>query len=92
MVGYMADFQSSVCDISATTSVLSSSTARLISAAFRRCFDDSFATDFMDDREDYGEQRLILFGMVEGCIAHQLSARVTRVNCCARSPLNAFGP
>ena len=58
MVGYMADFQSSVCDISATASVLSSSTARLISAAFRRCFDDSFATDFMDDREDYGEQRL----------------------------------
>jgi uncharacterized DUF497 family protein len=22
--------------------------------------------EFMDDREDYGEQRLILFGMVKG--------------------------
>ena len=37
MGGYMADFQSSVCDISATEFGLSSSTARQISAAFRRC-------------------------------------------------------
>lgn len=28
-------------------------------------FDDPFAIEFVDDREDYGEQRLILFGMVQ---------------------------
>ena len=53
----------------------------------RDAFDDPFAIDLMDDREDYREQRLIPY-----VIAHQLLARVTRVNCCARSPLNAFGP
>ncbi len=31
----------------------------------RDAFDDPFAIDFVDDREDYGEERLILFGMVE---------------------------
>ena len=45
MAGYMADFQSSVCDISATASVLSSSTARLISAAFRRCSNNATNDD-----------------------------------------------
>ena len=28
-------------------------------------FDDPFAIDFVDDRVDYGEDRLILIGMVE---------------------------
>jgi uncharacterized DUF497 family protein len=32
----------------------------------RDAFDDPFAIDFIDDRVDYGEQRVILFGMVEG--------------------------
>jgi uncharacterized protein len=31
----------------------------------RDAFDDPFAIEFVDDREDYGEQRLILMGMVE---------------------------
>jgi uncharacterized DUF497 family protein len=31
----------------------------------RDAFNDPFALDFMDDREDYGELRLILVGMVE---------------------------
>lgn len=31
----------------------------------REAFDDPFAIDFVDDREDYGEPRLILLGMVE---------------------------
>jgi uncharacterized DUF497 family protein len=31
----------------------------------RDAFDDPFAVDFVDDREDYGEDRLIIFGMVE---------------------------
>jgi uncharacterized DUF497 family protein len=31
----------------------------------RDAFDDPFAIDFVDDREDYGELRLILIGMVE---------------------------
>jgi uncharacterized DUF497 family protein len=31
----------------------------------REAFNDPFAIDFVDDREDFGEDRLILFGMVE---------------------------
>ena len=31
----------------------------------RKAFDDPFAIDFVDDREDYGEPRLILLAMVE---------------------------
>ena len=31
----------------------------------RDAFDDPFAIDFVDDRGDYGEHRLILLGMVE---------------------------
>jgi uncharacterized DUF497 family protein len=31
----------------------------------REAFDDPFAIDFVDNRADYGESRLILFGMVE---------------------------
>jgi hypothetical protein len=31
----------------------------------RDAFDDPFAIDFVDEREDYGEPRLILLGMVE---------------------------
>jgi uncharacterized DUF497 family protein len=31
----------------------------------RDAFDDPFAIDFVDDREDYGELRLILIGMVD---------------------------
>jgi len=41
----------------------------------RDAFDDPFAIDFADDREDYGEQRLILIGMVENrllVVAHTI--------------------
>jgi uncharacterized DUF497 family protein len=31
----------------------------------RAAFNDAFAIEFVDDREDYGEERLILLGMVE---------------------------
>jgi uncharacterized protein len=31
----------------------------------RQAFNDPFAIEFVDDREDYGEERLTLFGMVE---------------------------
>ena len=31
----------------------------------RGAFDDPFAIEFIDDREDYGENRVILLGMVE---------------------------
>jgi uncharacterized protein len=30
----------------------------------REAFSDPFAIDFVDDREDYGEQRVMLLGMV----------------------------
>jgi uncharacterized protein len=45
-------------------------------------FDDPFAIDFIDDREDYGEQRVILFGMVEGrllVVAHTLRGDKARI-------------
>lgn len=29
-------------------------------------FDDPFAVEFTDDREDYGEERLVIIGMTEG--------------------------
>ena len=32
----------------------------------RLAFDDPFAIERVDDREDYGEDRFILLGMVEG--------------------------
>jgi uncharacterized DUF497 family protein len=34
--------------------------------AARRVFDDPFAIDEIDDREDYGEERSNILGMVEG--------------------------
>jgi uncharacterized protein len=48
----------------------------------RDAFDDPFAVDFVDDREDYGEQRLILFGMVESrllVVAHTLRGDKLRI-------------
>lgn len=41
----------------------------------REAFNDPFAIEFVDDREDYGEDRLILFGMVENrllVVAHTI--------------------
>jgi uncharacterized DUF497 family protein len=32
----------------------------------REAFDDPFAIDFVDNREEYDEHRVILVGMVEG--------------------------
>lgn len=32
----------------------------------KEVFDDPFAIEFLDDRRDYGEERLIMMGMVEG--------------------------
>jgi uncharacterized protein len=34
--------------------------------AARLAFDDTFACDYEDTSEDYGEQRFVLIGMVEG--------------------------
>lgn len=48
----------------------------------REAFDDPFAIDFVDDREDYGEDRLILLGMVESrllVIAHTLREDKVRI-------------
>jgi uncharacterized DUF497 family protein len=32
----------------------------------REVFDDPFAVDRLDDRADYGEQRFVIIGMVDG--------------------------
>ena len=48
----------------------------------REAFNDPFAIDFADDREDYAEDRLILFGMVENrllVVAHTLRGDKVRV-------------
>jgi uncharacterized DUF497 family protein len=31
-----------------------------------RVFEDAFAIEFLDDRQDYGEERFVIFGMVDG--------------------------
>jgi len=51
----MADFQSSVCDISATASCFHRARHARFLPLFAAAFDDPFAIDLMDDREDYGE-------------------------------------
>jgi len=48
----------------------------------REAFNDPFAIDFVDDREDYGEHRLILLGMVDNrllTVAHALRADKVRI-------------
>jgi uncharacterized protein len=45
----------------------------------RRVFDDAFAIERLDDREDYGEERFIILGMVDGRVL-SLSTR------CATGP------
>jgi uncharacterized DUF497 family protein len=48
----------------------------------REAFNDPFAIDFVDDREDYGEDRLILCGMVENrllVVAHTLRGDKVRI-------------
>jgi uncharacterized DUF497 family protein len=48
----------------------------------RDAFDDPFAIDFVDDREDYGEQRVILLGMAESrvlVVAHTLRGDKVRI-------------
>jgi uncharacterized protein len=48
----------------------------------RDAFDDPFAIDFVDDREDYREHRLILVGMVESrllVVAHTLRGDKVRI-------------
>ena len=31
-------------------------------------FEDPFAVEFLDDRQDYGEERFVLIGMVDGYV------------------------
>jgi uncharacterized protein len=48
----------------------------------RQAFNDPFAIDFVDDREDFSEDRLILFVMVENrllVVAHSLRGDKVRI-------------
>jgi uncharacterized DUF497 family protein len=48
----------------------------------RQAFADPFAIEFVDDREDYGEDRLILLGMVDNrllVVVHTLRADKVRI-------------
>ena len=38
--------------------------------AAREVFQDPFAIDWLDDREDYGETRFVTLGMVEGRVLY----------------------
>jgi uncharacterized DUF497 family protein len=40
----------------------------------KRVFDDPFAAEFPDDREDYNEDRFAIIGMVEGHILYVIYA------------------
>lgn len=45
-------------------------------------FDDPFAIELLDDRENYGEDRYVTIGMVEGrllCVAYTIRGDVIRV-------------
>jgi uncharacterized protein len=59
-------------------------------------FDDPFAIDFIDDREDYGEDRFILLGIVDNrllVVAHTLRDDKPRiVSACECKPLNPRRP
>jgi uncharacterized DUF497 family protein len=36
----------------------------------KEVFNDPFAIEFLDDRQDYGEERLVMVGMVEDRLFH----------------------
>lgn len=36
----------------------------------KKVFQDPFAVEFLDDRQDYGEQRFVILGMVDGCVLY----------------------
>jgi uncharacterized DUF497 family protein len=48
----------------------------------REAFDDPFGIEFVDDRENYGEYRVILLGMVDSrvlVVAHTLRGEKVRI-------------
>lgn len=48
----------------------------------RDVFGDPFAIDWLDEREDYGEERFIIIGMVESrllFVAHAMRRNVIRI-------------
>jgi hypothetical protein len=50
--------------------------------AARRAFDDPFAIERLDDREDYGEDRYVIIGMVDGrilCVVYTLRNGAIRI-------------
>jgi uncharacterized protein len=54
-------------------------------------FKDSFATGFLDDREDYGEERFAILGIVEGqvlYVAYTERNDVIRIISARRATLN----
>jgi len=36
----------------------------------KRVFKDPFAVEYLDDRQDYGEERFVIIGMVDGYILY----------------------
>jgi uncharacterized DUF497 family protein len=50
--------------------------------AARKVFEDPFATERLDDREDYGEERYNILGVVDGrilCVAYTLRNGTIRI-------------
>lgn len=48
----------------------------------KRVFQDPFAIERLDDREDYGEERYVIVGMVEGrvlCVVYTLRNGAIRI-------------
>ena len=40
----------------------------------RDAFKDPFAIEWLDDREDYGEDRYVIIGMVDNCLLYVVYA------------------
>jgi hypothetical protein len=48
----------------------------------KEVFRDPFAVEFLDDRQDYGEERFVIIGMVRGhllCVAYAERNEVIRI-------------
>src|SRR5436853_5617812 len=55
-----------------------------------KAFNDPIAFEEIDEREDYGEERINLIGMCDGIILHLRSPRLKRAGVPVQLPLNRF--
>jgi uncharacterized DUF497 family protein len=59
-------------------------------AVARRAFDDLFSVELEDRREDYGEDRYVLLGMVSQSVAVTYTLRGERIRIISARPAEPF--